>query len=105
MDNLTDISQLTSEIYNNSKALVVDPLANKFYFKLLILFCIYLFSNYIFDLIDHDNLSQTFQSSPYINLKLPKNTTFQLLITLLMIIISHYVYKLLIKPVLNHQKN
>ena len=93
------MSEVSSEIFENSKKLFKESSNIIFYLKMFILFCIYLFSNYIFDRIDHEDLLRTFHDDPDITIKLPNNTTFKIIITLLMIITSHWVYKYLLKPI------
>lgn len=93
------MSEVSSEIFENSKKLFQESSNIIFYLKMLILFCIYLFSNYIFDRIDHEDLLRTFHDDPDITIKLPNNTTFKIIITLLMITTSHWVYKYLLKPI------
>lgn len=91
------MSEVSSEIYENSKLLFIESSKETFYFKIFILFCVYLFSNYIFDRIDHEDLTRVFHSKPYITIALPNNTTFKFIITIIMIIISHWVYTNIIK--------
>jgi hypothetical protein len=93
------MSEVSSEIFENSKKLFKESSNIIFYIKMLILFCIYLFSNYIFDRIDHEDLLRTFHDDPDITIKLPNNTTFKMIITLLMVVTSHWVYKNLLKPI------
>ena len=93
------MSEESSEIFENSKKLFKESSNIIFYIKMLILFCIYLFSNYIFDRIDHEDLLRTFHDDPDITIKLPNNTTFKMIITLLMVVTSHWVYKNLLKPI------
>ncbi len=92
------MSEVSSEIFENSKKLFKESSNVIFYLKMLILFCIYLFSNYIFDRIDHEDLLRTFHDNPDITIKLPNNTTFKIIITILMIVLSHWFYKYLVKP-------
>jgi hypothetical protein len=93
------MDNLSNQIYENSTMLLKEAAKKKFFLKILLLFSIYLISNYIFDRIDHEDLLRTFHDKPYIYIKLPNNTTFKLAITLLMIIISHFVYKYILKPI------
>ena len=81
-----------NDIYENVKSL-----NESFYHKIIILFCVYLFSNYMFDRIDHDDLYGVFHKEPYITVKIPKNTTFKLFITIILIIGSQFVYRNFIK--------
>ena len=91
------MSKISSEIYENSKLLFVESYKESFYFKIFILFCVYLFSNYIFDRIDHEDLTRVFHSKPYITISLPNNTTFKIIITIIMILTSHWIYKYIVK--------
>ena len=50
------MNDLSSEIYENSKLLVKEASQKKFLLKILVLFGLYLFSNYIFDRIDREDL-------------------------------------------------
>jgi hypothetical protein len=92
------VSEISSEIFENSKMLFKESSNVVFYLKMFILFCLYLFSNYIFDRIDQEDLLRTFHDNPNIIIKLPNNTTFKIIITILMIVLSHFVYKNFIKP-------
>lgn len=96
------MNDLSSEIYDNVKILIKECQRKKFLIKILILFCIYLFSNYLFDRIDKEDLIKTFHDKPFITIRLPNNTTFKIIISIIMIIISHRVYKYGIKPILYH---
>lgn len=96
------MNDLYSEIYENSKILVKEACQKKFFFKIFLLFGIYLFSNYIFDRIDREDLIRTFHDKPFITIRLQNNTTFKVIITLIMIVLSHYVYKYILKPMLYH---
>lgn len=89
---------VSSEIYENSKLLYKEMYNKSFLIKMIILFCVYLFSNYIFDRINNEDLIRTFAENPNITIQLPNNTTFKMLITLGMIIFSHFVYKTILKP-------
>jgi len=92
------VGEVSSEIYENSKLLAKEMYNIKFLVKMIILFCVYLFSNYIFDKINNEDLIRTFAENPNITIQLPNNTTFKLLITIGMIILSHFVYKTILKP-------
>ena len=81
------VSEVSSEIFENSKKLFKESSNLIFYLKMLILFCIYLFSNYIFDRIDHEDLLRTFHDNPHITIKLPNNTTFKIIITIIIILL------------------
>ena len=89
---------VSGQLLDNSKQLFKESSNVTFYLKILILFCIYLFSNYIFDRIDHEDLLRTFHDNPDIIIKLPNNTTFKIIITSLMVVISHWFYKYILKP-------
>ena len=89
---------VSSEIYENSKLLYKEMYNKSFLIKMIILFCVYLFSNYIFDRINNEDLIRTFAENPNITIQLPNNTTFKMLITIGMIIFSHFVYKTILKP-------
>jgi hypothetical protein len=94
------MNDLSSEIYENSKILIKEASQKKFLLKILLLFGIYLLSNYIFDRIDREDLIRTFHDKPFITIRLPNNTTFKVIITLIMIVLSHWVYKIVIKPII-----
>ncbi len=89
---------VSSEIYENSKLLFKEMYNKSFALKMLILFIVYLFSNYIFDRINHEDLIRTFAENPNITIELPNNTTFKMLITIGMVVISHFIYSTIIKP-------
>ncbi len=92
------MGEVSSEIYENSK-LLIKEMSNKFFLiKMIILFCLYLFSNYLFDRINHEDLIRTFAENPNITIQLPNNTTFKVLITIGMIVSSHFIYKSFLKP-------
>lgn len=82
--------------------LIKEAQQKKFLIKILILFCIYLFSNYLFDRIDREDLIRTFHDKPFITIRLPNNTTFKVIMSLIMIVLSHWVYKYVLKPILYH---
>ena len=92
------MSEVSSEIFENSKLLFLNSPKESFYFKLLILFCVYLFSNYIFDRINNEDLSRAFNEKQFITINLPNNITFKLIITIIMIITSYWFYKNILKP-------
>jgi hypothetical protein len=96
------MNDLSTEIYENSKILIKEASNKKFILKILLLFCIYLFSNYIFDKIDREDLVRTFHDKPFITIRLSNNTTFKVIMTLIMIVLSHWFYKYLLKPALYH---
>lgn len=89
---------VSSEIYENSKLLYKEMYNKSFALKMIILLIVYLFSNYIFDRINHEDLIRTFAENPNITIELPNNTTFKMLITIGMIIISHFIYAAILKP-------
>lgn len=93
------MEEFSTEIYENSKILFKEACQYKFLIKIIILFILYIFANYIFDRIDHEDLIRTFHDRPTITIKLPNNTTFKIIITFIMIFISHFVYKIIIKPI------
>jgi hypothetical protein len=93
------MDKLSVELYENSKLILKEASQKFFLLKIILLFGIYLISNYIFDRIDHEDLLRTFHNKPYISIKFPNNTTFKIIITLLMIIFSHYIYRYLLKPI------
>ncbi len=88
----------SSEFYDNSKLLFSEMIKLSFLLKIILLFFVYLFSNYVFDRIDNEDLIRTFAQSPYTTIQLPNNTTFKILITIGMVIFSHFIYKVAIKP-------
>ena len=89
---------VSSEIYQNTKLLYKEMYNTSFLIKMVILFCVYLFSNYIFDRMNHEDLIRTFAENPNITIQLPNNTTFKILITIGMVIVSHFIYKTVLKP-------
>ena len=89
---------VSSEIYENSKLLYKEIYNKSFFIKMVILFGVYLFSNYIFDRINQEDLVRTFSKNPNIIIELPNNTTFKILITIIMIISSHFIYTTMLKP-------
>lgn len=93
------MEQLSDELLENSKKVLNEIPQTKFLIKMLILFIMYLFANYIFDRIDHEELLRTFHDKPYITIKLPNNTTFKIIISFIMIWLSHWVYYYLLKPI------
>ncbi len=90
---------LPGEFFSSTKILAKEIYQRNFFLKMLLLFCLYTFTNYVFDRVDHEDLVRTFHQSPTINIELPKNTTYKLLITLFMIISSHFFYVYLLKPI------
>lgn len=92
------MGEVSSEIYENSKLLYKEMYNKSFLIKMIILFCVYLFSNYVFDRINHEDLTRTFAENPNITIQLPNNTTFKIIITIGMIVLSHFIYKNILKP-------
>jgi len=92
------MGEVSSEIYENSKLLYKEMYNKSFLIKMIILFCVYLFSNYVFDRINHEDLIRTFAENPNITIRLPNNTTFKIIITIGMIVLSHFIYKNILKP-------
>ena len=92
------MGEVSSEIYENSKLLYKEMYNKSFLIKMIILFCVYFFSNYVFDRINHEDLIRTFAENPNITIRLPNNTTFKIIITIVMIVLSHFIYKNILKP-------
>ena len=88
----------TKELFNNTKQFLKDAHQTAFIIKIIILFVLYLVVNLVFDIITRNDLTKTFADNPYIEIRLPNNSTYKMLISLVMIISSHYFYKYLIKP-------
>jgi hypothetical protein len=82
----------SKEFYGNIKTL-----KESFFNKIIILFFVYLFSNYMFDKIDHEELYGAFHEKPTITIEIPKNVTFKIILTLILVITSQWVYKNIIK--------
>ena len=93
------MDDLYTQFVDNSKFFFTSVSQLKFFIKIFIIFIVYLIANYIFDRIDHEDLMTTFHSNPYLTIKIPNNITFKILITIVMIIISHFVYIYLLKPI------
>ena len=89
---------LTKELFNNTKLFLRDAHQVGFIIKLIILFILYIIINFIFDIITRDDLTKTFAENPYIEIRLPNNMTYKMIISIIMIITSHFFYKYLIKP-------
>jgi len=75
----------------------VKTLKESFYHKIIILFCVYLFSNYVFDRINHDELHGAFHKEPFITFKIPKDIAFKIIISLILILSSQWVYRNILK--------
>ena len=86
------------ELFNNTKQFLKDDHYTSFIIKIIILFILYLVVNLVFDIITRNDLTKTFVENPYIVIHLPNNMTYKILISLFMIITSHFFYKYLIKP-------
>ena len=89
---------VSKEFFENSKLLLKTLSKETFYFKIFILFVVYLFSNYMFDRLTNEDLSKTFYNRPTITIDISNNTTFKLIITIILIITSHWFYKNILKP-------
>jgi hypothetical protein len=89
------------DILNNTKQFLKDAHHTSFIIKIIILFILYLVVNLVFDIITRTDLTKTFVENPYIVIHLPNNMTYKILISLFMIITSHFFYKYLIKPHIN----
>lgn len=92
------MSEVSSEFYQNSKLLFNGMSNTGFLIKMIILFVVYLFINYIFDRINNEDFIRTFAENPNITIRLPNNTTFKILITIGMVIATHFIYKIALKP-------
>jgi hypothetical protein len=99
------MNNITSEVIDNFKLLLNEMSHSGFLLKMIILFIIYLFSNYIFDRINNEDLIRTFIQNPTMTIQIPNNTTFKILITIFMVIISHFTYILFIKPIIYKNKD
>jgi len=64
----------------------IKTLKKSFYHKIIILFCVYLYLNYIFDRINHEELNSTFHKKK-----------FRLVLSLILFLTSQWVYKNVIK--------
>jgi|LauGreDrversion4_2_1035121.scaffolds.fasta_scaffold391518_2 hypothetical protein len=95
---------VSSEIYENSKLLFKERYNKFFLIKIVILFFVYMFSNYLFDRMDNEDLKRTFLENPHITIQIPNNITFKILITFGMIIISHFAYQKIVKPFIYPKK-
>lgn len=98
------MNNVTSEVIENLKLLLNRMSNSGFLLKIIILFIIYLFSNYIFDRINNEDLIKTFIQKPTITVQI-SNTTFKILITIFMGITSHFTYILFIKPIIYKNKD
>lgn len=86
------------EFIENSKILLRELRNKNFLFKIFVLFLLYLLANHFFERIEREDLSRVFNTKPYTTVVLSTNTTFKLLLTLLMIVTSYYFYNYLIVP-------
>jgi hypothetical protein len=92
------MTNITKEVLDNGRILLNETFNMSFTIKIIILFIIYLFSNYIIDRLNQEDLIRTFVENPNITIQIPNNVTFKILIRIIMIIASHYVYVLFIRP-------
>ena len=95
--------KITKELFNNTKLFLKDARQFAFIIKIIILFVLYIIVNLIFDIITRDDLTKTFAENPYIEIHLPNNMTYKMVISIVMIITSHFFYKYLIKPHINFE--
>jgi hypothetical protein len=91
---------IPKELLNNGKSVFSEIFQFRFFIKLIILFILYLISNLIFDKINEDELKRIFENNPTLTIELPNNIIFKLLITLIMIITSNFIYLMFIKPLI-----
>ena len=93
--------KLSSQMLDNSKSVLSNLFQFWFIFKLILLFILYLISNFLFDRINTGELKPIFESdgnNKTLNIEVPNNVIFKLLITLIMIITSSFIYTIFFKP-------
>jgi hypothetical protein len=93
--------KVSSQMLNNSKSVLANIFQFWFFFKLILLFILYLISNFLFDRINNGELRPIFESdgnNKTLNIELPNNVIFKLLITIIMIIITSFIYTIFLKP-------
>ena len=93
--------KIAKELFNNTKQFLKDAHQEAFIIKIIILFVLYIIVNLVFDIITRNDLIKTFADNPYIEIRLPNIMTYKILISLVMIITSHFFYKYFIKPHIN----
>jgi len=86
------------QLIDNSKLLLKTLSKKNFYFKIVILFIVYLFSNYMFDRMSNEDLSKIFYNKSNITIHISNNTTFKFIIIMILVITSNLFYKNILKP-------
>ena len=93
--------KISSQMLDNSKSVLSNIFQFWFFFKLISLFILYLITNFLFDRINTGELKPLFESdgnNKTLNIELPNNIIFKLLITIIMIISSSFIYTIFFKP-------
>jgi len=93
--------RISSQMLDNSKSVLSNIFQFWFFFKLILLFILYLISNFLFDRINNGELRPIFESdgnNKTLNIELPNNVIFKLLITVIMIITTSFIYTIFLKP-------
>jgi hypothetical protein len=93
--------KISSQFLDNSKSVLSNIFQFWFFFKLISLFILYLITNFLFDRINTGELKPLFESdgnNKTLNIELPNNIIFKLLITIIMIISSSFIYTIFLKP-------
>jgi hypothetical protein len=93
--------KISSQMLDNSKSVLSNIFQFWFFLKLISLFILYLITNFLFDRINTGELKPLFESdgnNKTLNIELPNNIIFKLLITIIMIISSSFIYTIFFKP-------
>ena len=91
------MEKISTDVLDDTNIIFKEMTNKNFLNKMIILFIIYLFSNYIFDRINNEDLKKTFIHKPNIIIQIPNKIIINLLIAIGMIITSHIVYFSFIK--------
>jgi hypothetical protein len=86
-------------IFSNYKEIFAN-LDSTFYFKFFILFAAYLFTTHLFSELHTEYFRPVIQQEDYIYIKIPNNFWFKILWTIIIIMITSYLYQNVIKPYL-----
>jgi hypothetical protein len=88
-----------NNIFSNYKE-ILSNLDNNFYFKLLLLFIGYLVTTHLFSDIHTEYFKPVLDKENYVYIRIPNTICFKILWTIVFVLLSSYIYNIIIKPFL-----
>jgi hypothetical protein len=86
-------------VFSNYKE-ILSNLDSSFFFKFIILFVAYLLTTHLFSELHTEYFKPVLDQQDYIYIRIPNNFWFKILWTVIIIIITTYLYHNVIKPYL-----